>query len=104
MAALIRSSYHGAMTLPNLQSSEPLEILAEIGIEKLRRDYRNTFIGEKAFFSSDSDHFRTVFCTNRVAADTHLLAFLQTVAVKFCLHFIGCFLLPPLFTEFKDFK
>ena len=101
MAALIRSSYHGAMTLPNLQSSEPLEILAEIGIEKLRRDYQNTFIGEKAFFSSDSDHFRTVFCTNRVAADTHLFTFLQTVAVKFCIHFIGCFLLPPLSTEFK---
>ena len=57
MAALIRSSYHGAMTLPNLQSSEPLEILAEIGIEKLRRDYQNTFIGEKAFFSFDSNYY-----------------------------------------------
>ena len=46
MATLIRNSYHGNMTFPALQGLEPLEMLAEIGLEKLQRDYQNTFIGE----------------------------------------------------------
>ena len=45
LAELIRASYRREMSPPALQGLTPLQLLVEIGIEKLRRDYRNAFLG-----------------------------------------------------------
>ena len=48
LAQLIRDSYYGKMEAPLLEGTLPIEILVEIGIEKLHRDYTNAFIGEQS--------------------------------------------------------
>ena len=44
MATLVRESYYTKMTMPNLQGIQPLELLLEIAIEKLTRDYMETLV------------------------------------------------------------
>nr|CAB3268070.1 protein zwilch homolog [Phallusia mammillata] len=43
LAKLIRSSYEGEISAPTLQGDLPVRILAEIGIDKLQRDYTEFF-------------------------------------------------------------
>ena len=46
LTQLVRDSYYGKMVLPTLEGLLPLQMLVEIGTEKLKRDYINTFIGK----------------------------------------------------------
>ncbi|XP_067674578.1 protein zwilch homolog [Haliotis asinina] len=44
MAQLVRDSYVGRMMVPPLKGITPIKLLAEMGIEKLKRDYINAFL------------------------------------------------------------
>ncbi|XP_046573629.1 protein zwilch homolog [Haliotis rubra] len=44
MAQLVRDSYVGRMMVPPLKGITPIILLAEMGVEKLKRDYINTFL------------------------------------------------------------
>ena len=46
MANYIRESYNGELGPVELHGLVPLELVCEIGVEKLRRDYINVMIGE----------------------------------------------------------
>ena len=45
LAELVRDSFERKMSVPSLEGPGALNILVEIGIEKLTRDYISTFIG-----------------------------------------------------------
>lgn len=47
LARLVRDSYEGKMNKPCLVGLFPLQVLAEIGIKKLRHDYINTFVSNE---------------------------------------------------------
>ena len=46
LACLIRDSYADKLVLPSMDGTLPLQILVEIGVEKLSADYCNVLIGE----------------------------------------------------------
>ena len=46
LATLVRDSYYNKMTMPNLQGIKPLQLLLEIAIEKLTRDYMEMLISK----------------------------------------------------------
>ena len=43
---LVQSIVRGSASIPSMKDKFPLEILVEIGIEKLRRDYVHAFVCE----------------------------------------------------------
>ncbi|XP_019622731.1 PREDICTED: protein zwilch homolog [Branchiostoma belcheri] len=47
LACLVRESFKGTMRPPDLDGSLPVRLLAEIGIEKMKRDYTHFFIAEE---------------------------------------------------------
>lgn len=57
LAKLIRDSYYGQMTMPVLSGVLPLELLVEIGIEKLKRDYSFTFMSKDLIAASHLDYY-----------------------------------------------
>ena len=46
VAQLVRDSYLGKLRIPNLAGIYPVELLVEIGIEKLRHDYTHAFLSK----------------------------------------------------------
>ena len=58
-AELVRDSYYGKMSMPTLETFLPLELLAEIGIGKLCRDYMGIFIGKDLVTAAHLDYFTT---------------------------------------------
>ncbi|XP_066270442.1 protein zwilch homolog [Branchiostoma lanceolatum] len=47
LACLVRESFKGTMRAPELDGSLPVRLLAEIGVEKMKRDYTHFFIAEE---------------------------------------------------------
>lgn len=47
LSQLIREISDQRLAIPRLVGSEPLELLLEIGLEKLRKDYELIFTGSK---------------------------------------------------------
>lgn len=46
LSKLIHQSYHGAMDAVPLSGTVPLQMLLEIGLDKLKKDYISFFIGK----------------------------------------------------------
>lgn len=53
IAQIIRDSFSGRFTMPSLIGSQPFLFLAEIGIEKLQRDYINIFVSQHLVSASN---------------------------------------------------
>ncbi|XP_077993796.1 protein zwilch homolog [Glandiceps talaboti] len=57
MAKMVRLSYDRKMTLLQLDDSVPLELLVEMGIDKIRRDYTTYFAAEKLVMMNELDFY-----------------------------------------------
>jgi len=57
MAQLVRDSYVGKMRFPNLAGLCPLQLLAEMGAEKLHQDYVFTFLSKGLFTLTNLEPF-----------------------------------------------
>ena len=44
LAQLVRDSYYSKMCAPDLDGATPLQMLVEIGLEKMCNDYSNAFL------------------------------------------------------------
>ena len=57
LAELVRESYYQKMVMPNLEGTLPVQILAELGLEKLRRDYMDAFLANDLVMVSHLEPF-----------------------------------------------
>lgn len=48
LSKLIQQSYHGKMEAVSLTGIAPIQMLLEIGLDKMKKDYVNFFIGKPA--------------------------------------------------------
>ncbi|XP_013385543.2 protein zwilch homolog [Lingula anatina] len=57
LAELVRASYYNKLVMPDLAGLLPLELLVEIGVEKLRRDYSHAFIDKDLVTADQLTYF-----------------------------------------------
>ncbi|KAM4829219.1 protein zwilch homolog [Thomomys bottae] len=57
LSRLIHQSYHGAMDTVSLTGTAPLQMLLEIGLDKLKKDYISFFIGQELASLNHLDYF-----------------------------------------------
>lgn len=57
LAQMVRDSYVGKLVIPKLVGLLPLQILCEMGAEKLRRDYINVFLSKELATQNCLEHF-----------------------------------------------
>lgn len=57
LADFVRRSFHQSVPAPSLEGIEPLKLLLEIGLEKLRRDYYHLLIGRDLVVASHLQFF-----------------------------------------------
>ncbi len=63
MARYIRDAYTEQLMIPLLDGMLPVQILVELGIEKLQRDYIDSFCGPgKSYLQSTLDNCNTRGC------------------------------------------
>ncbi|XP_020838530.1 protein zwilch homolog isoform X1 [Phascolarctos cinereus] len=53
----IQQSYHGAMDIVPLTGTTPIRMLLEVGLDKIKRDYINFFIGQELASLNHLDYF-----------------------------------------------
>ncbi|KAL7980259.1 hypothetical protein Chor_001527 [Crotalus horridus] len=51
LSKLIKQSYHGKMETVSLDGDSPMQMLLEIGLDKMKRDYISYFVGKSVFGS-----------------------------------------------------
>ncbi|XP_038622891.1 protein zwilch homolog [Tachyglossus aculeatus] len=59
LGKLIQQSYHGAMDVVSLSGSTPIQMLLEIGLDKIKKDYINCFIGQELASLNHLEYFIT---------------------------------------------
>ncbi|XP_020021444.1 protein zwilch homolog [Castor canadensis] len=57
LSKLIHQSYHGAMDAVSLTGTVPLQMLLEIGLDKLKKDYISFFIGQELASLNHLEYF-----------------------------------------------
>ncbi|XP_048188734.1 protein zwilch homolog [Perognathus longimembris pacificus] len=57
LSRLIHQSYHGAMDTVSLTGTTPLQMLLEIGLDKLKKDYISFFIGQELASLNHLEYF-----------------------------------------------
>ncbi|XP_040825501.1 protein zwilch homolog [Ochotona curzoniae] len=57
LSKLIHQSYHGAMDTVSLTGTVPLQMLLEIGLDKLKKDYISFFIGQELASLNHLEYF-----------------------------------------------
>ncbi|CAH1789069.1 unnamed protein product, partial [Owenia fusiformis] len=57
LAKLVQDSYYNEIVLPTLEGDKPLQMLVEIGIEKLRQDYISIFVGKELAMMNNLECF-----------------------------------------------
>ncbi|XP_063269115.1 protein zwilch homolog [Prinia subflava] len=57
LSQLIQQSYHGQMEAVSLRDITPIQMLLEIGLEKMRKDYVSFFIGQELATVNYLDYF-----------------------------------------------
>ncbi|XP_034291351.1 protein zwilch homolog isoform X2 [Pantherophis guttatus] len=57
LSKLIKQSYHGKMETVSLDGDSPVEMLVEIGVDKMKRDYISYFVGKEFAIRTHLDYF-----------------------------------------------
>nr|XP_056722102.1 protein zwilch homolog [Euleptes europaea] len=57
LSKLIKQSHHGSMETVSLSGEAPVQMLLEIGVDKMKRDYLSYFIGKELAVHSHLDYF-----------------------------------------------
>ncbi|XP_014666597.1 PREDICTED: protein zwilch homolog [Priapulus caudatus] len=88
LARLVRDSYSGKMATPDLTGALPLQLLLEIGIEKLTVDYVTAFLATEVVHLFDLDYYLATSradygCQLRVTEKLHAVAELLVLCKVF---------------------
>ncbi|XP_026528908.1 protein zwilch homolog [Notechis scutatus] len=57
LSKLIKQSYHGKMETVSLDGDSPVQMLLEIGVDKMKRDYISYFVGKEFAIRTHLDYF-----------------------------------------------
>ncbi|KAK9394181.1 protein zwilch like [Crotalus adamanteus] len=57
LSKLIKQSYHGKMETVSLDGDSPMQMLLEIGLDKMKRDYISYFVGKELAMRAHLDYF-----------------------------------------------
>ncbi|KAM3828177.1 protein zwilch homolog [Vipera latastei] len=57
LSKLIKQSYHGKMETVSLDGDSPMQMLLEIGVDKMKRDYISYFVGKELAMCTHLDYF-----------------------------------------------
>ncbi|XP_013922162.1 PREDICTED: protein zwilch homolog [Thamnophis sirtalis] len=57
LSKLIKQSYHGKMETVSLDGDSPIQMLLEIGMDKMKRDYISYFVGKEFAIRTHLDYF-----------------------------------------------
>ncbi|XP_007420777.1 protein zwilch homolog [Python bivittatus] len=57
LSKLIKQSYHGKMETVSLDGDSPIQMLLEIGVDKMKRDYISYFVGKEFAIRTHLDYF-----------------------------------------------
>ncbi|XP_071124991.1 protein zwilch homolog [Mytilus edulis] len=85
VAQLVRDSFSGKLRIPNLAGLYPVELLVEIGIEKLRQDYTYAFLSKdlatrenlEPFLKSSSDFSTQLVQLEKMHSVIEMIAMFQ---------------------------
>ncbi|XP_063414898.1 protein zwilch homolog [Mytilus trossulus] len=85
VAQLVRDSFSGKLRIPNLAGLYPVELLVEIGIEKLRQDYTYAFLSKdlatrenlEPFLKSESDFSTQLVQLEKMHSVIEMIAMFQ---------------------------
>ncbi|XP_058012766.1 protein zwilch homolog isoform X1 [Ahaetulla prasina] len=57
LSKLIKQSYHGKVETVSLEGDSPVQMLVEIGVDKMKRDYISYFVGKEFAIRTHLDYF-----------------------------------------------
>ncbi|XP_070619593.1 protein zwilch homolog isoform X2 [Erythrolamprus reginae] len=57
LSKLIKQSYHGKMETVSLDGDSPIQMLLEIGVDKMKKDYISYFVGKEFAIRTHLDYF-----------------------------------------------
>uniref|UniRef100_A0A8C0HH16 Protein zwilch n=1 Tax=Chelonoidis abingdonii TaxID=106734 RepID=A0A8C0HH16_CHEAB len=100
LSKLIQQSYHGAMEAISLSGVTPIQMLLEIGLDKMKKDYVSCFIGKHDYFISTSVELQEQ--VHRIQKLHHMLEILVSCTVF--LHFKHENLFPLMQSCIKYYK